>query len=101
MPGAASLTGGTFTASYTYGDDGTFPVTVTVTDDDGDSGTTRAALRSTTSTLPPRSRAGSDQWNGQQVISRSPAARSTSRANGTDAGSDDLAFPGTSGTAPR
>ena len=93
VAGAASVTGATFTASYTYGDDGTFPVTVTVTDDDGDSGDdTGTATLDNLDPVAAITGPATTTWNGQQIVFAESGSQVDFAANGTDAGSDDLAF---------
>lgn len=93
VAGTTSLVGSDFTATYTYGDDGAFPVTVTVVDDDGGSGqdddsTTVTNVDPTAAITGP----ATTTWNGQQIIFAEAGTSVDFEANATDPGSDDLTF---------
>ena len=92
-PGAVSRVGDTFTARYTYGDNGTFPITVTVTDSDGAAGSADGdTLVSNVAPQADITGPATSLWNGQEIIFGSAGDPVAFTASGTDPGSDDLTF---------
>ena len=90
-PGGPGPVSATFSASYTYGDNGSYPVTVTVTDDDGGSG--NAGRTATVTNVAPTATldtTGATTWNGQSVFFVTQGVPATFEADSTDPGSDDL-----------
>ncbi len=90
---AATVTGTSVEATHVYGDDGSFPVTLTVTDNDGgagsDTGTATVANVAPTAEItgPPTT-----SWNGQDIVFGTAGDPVAFEARGTDPGSDDLVF---------
>lgn len=80
-------------AAHTYGDDGSFTVTVRVTDDDAgvgtDTGTAQVSNVDPTATI---DESGATTWNGQTIFFVEAGTPATFEGNGTDPGSDDLTF---------
>lgn len=90
---AATVTGTSVEATHVYGDDGSFGVTLTVTDKDGgagsDGGTATVTNVDPTAeiTAPPTT-----SWNGQDIVFGTAGTPVPFEARGTDPGSDDLLF---------
>lgn len=90
---AATIAGGIVTATHVYGDDGAFPVTVTVTDKDGGSGSD--ADSATVANVAPTAEItgpATTSWNGQDIVFGTAGEPVDFTARGTDPGSDDLTF---------
>lgn len=91
-------TGNDITAKYRYGDNGSYPVKVTVTDSDGadgdDSGTASVANVDPDAAI---TGPASTTWNGQQIIFGTEGQPVAFEAEATDPGSDDLTFAWTYG----
>lgn len=93
--GTAALAAG---VGHVYGDDGTFPVTVTVTDDDGGIGTdTVDAVVGNLDPVLALDTSGSISFPGGDHLVVDAGAELPSTADGTDAGSDDLTFTWSTG----
>lgn len=92
-PGTVSVTGNSVTASYTYGDNGTFPITLTVTDSDGAAGSD-AGDTLVSNVAPDAAITGppATTWNGQEIIFASAGDPVAFTADASDPGSDDLTF---------
>ncbi|MFZ1410644.1 MAG: S8 family serine peptidase [Micropruina sp.] len=96
--GAVNVVGNTVTASYTYGDNGTYDIEVTVTDSDGaegsDTGDTAISNVDPTAEI---TGPATTTWNGQQIIFGTEGSPVDFEAEATDPGSDDLTFDWTYG----
>lgn len=82
---------GSVTSSHTYGDNGAYPVTLTVTDDDGGSHSARFTVTVTNTAPDARIDLGTATvWNGSAVVFGTAGTPTSFAADVTDPGSDDL-----------
>lgn len=89
--GAGTPDAGTVSGSYTYGDVGSYLVTVTVTDDDGGRG--QASFTVVVANLDPKvtiDETDTSTWNGNPVFFARAGTPTSFDGRATDAGSDDL-----------
>ena len=99
-PGGPGAVTATFTASYTYGDNGSYPISVTVTDDDG--GSVNGAGTATVTNVAPTATldtTGATTWNGQTIFFVTEDVPTTFEADSTDPGATTSRRGGPSATA--